>query len=38
VQDVAAFSWFIGAGLAAGIYLLLMARRMRAATPAGVKL
>jgi NCS1 family nucleobase:cation symporter-1 len=36
VHDVAAFSWFIGAGLAAGIYLVLMNRKQAAATPEGI--
>jgi NCS1 family nucleobase:cation symporter-1 len=36
VHDVAAFSWFIGAGLAAGIYLVLMNREQAAATPEGI--
>jgi nucleobase:cation symporter-1, NCS1 family len=36
VHDVAAFSWFIGAGLAAGIYLVLMNRKQAATTPEGI--
>jgi NCS1 family nucleobase:cation symporter-1 len=36
VHDVAAFSWFIGAGLAAAIYLPLMNRKQAARTPAGI--
>jgi cytosine/uracil/thiamine/allantoin permease len=36
VHGVSAFSWFIGAGLAAGSYLVLMNRKPTAATPKGI--
>jgi NCS1 family nucleobase:cation symporter-1 len=34
LHDAAAFSWFIGAGIAAGLYLALMSRTASAPVPA----